>query len=509
MNAPRSSAPVRLHVLPRIAVAGWCAMLSLFAVPAVAQLVGDDDLRGSLAQDEPAASTGTRPLFEPAADPWAEARRPLSTALERRREREIIAPVSASATPGDEDEAEPESAGLRTRPSNERVAAIEAIDRRAETDPYAPVGIRLGLFQLFPSLEQGIAWTSNAEYSQDKQPAWVSETTLRLSGQSDWSRHSAAFSAFATLRKSVAGHRISDPSAGFDGRLRLDLADDYAATARLAYALRRETATSAVVIPGVVAQPMMHQFTGELGIARETGKLRLALTGSLQREIFEDAELIGGGVLDQGDRDATLATAVLRIGYEVSPALVPFVEAEIGRRRHDRALDAAGYARSANRLGLRAGIAFDLGEKFSGEVSGGWLTENPEDDRLAAISGISAAAAVEWSPVRGTDLRLDLDTTVEGSTLAGSTGSLLYSAQLGIARQVRANLTATLGGGLALRDYGDGGQEWLANAGAGFTWWMNRNLGLTGRANYQTVRSDLPGRSTDTTTFFLGVNLRR
>src|SRR5690606_13324424 len=103
---------------------------------------------------------------EPASDPWAEARRPLSTALERRREREIVAPISASAAPGDEDGAEPESAGPRARPANERVTAIEAIDRRAETDPYAPVGIRLGLFQLFPSLEQGIAWTSNAEYSQ-------------------------------------------------------------------------------------------------------------------------------------------------------------------------------------------------------------------------------------------------------------------------------------------------------------------------------------------------------
>src|SRR5690606_34599078 len=108
-----------------------------------------------------------------------------------------------------------------------------------------------------------------------------------------------------------------------------DLADDYVATARLAYELRRETATSAVVIPGVVAQPMMHQFTGQLGIAREAGKLRLALTGSLERQLFEDAELVGGGTLDQGDRDATLATAVLRVGYEISPALVPFVEAEI------------------------------------------------------------------------------------------------------------------------------------------------------------------------------------
>src|SRR5690606_20714851 len=113
MYSPRTSAPVRLHVLPRIAVAGWCAMLSLFAVPAMAQEAGDDDLRGSLAQEEPSASTGARPLFEPASDPWAEARRPLSTALERRREREIVAPISASAAPGDEDGAEPESAGPR------------------------------------------------------------------------------------------------------------------------------------------------------------------------------------------------------------------------------------------------------------------------------------------------------------------------------------------------------------------------------------------------------------
>ena len=44
------------------------------------------------------------------------------------------------------------------------------------------------------------------------------------------------------------------------------------------------------------------------------------------RDVYGDAELESGTILSQRDRNATLATVALRAGYEISPALRPFVE---------------------------------------------------------------------------------------------------------------------------------------------------------------------------------------
>ena len=38
----------------------------------------------------------------------------------------------------------------------------------------------------------------------------------------------------------------------------------------------------------------------------------------------------------------------LRAGYEISPALTPFIETEVGRRLYELRQDSAGYARSSD-----------------------------------------------------------------------------------------------------------------------------------------------------------------
>src|SRR5690606_9297368 len=97
----------------------------------------------------------------------------------------------------------------RAKADNERSMALDARERAAaEEDPFGPVGMRVGTFRLYPSLEQGLTWTSNADYSSTGRQAVLSETTLNLAGVSDWSRHAAEFSAYATLRKTLSGQEV-------------------------------------------------------------------------------------------------------------------------------------------------------------------------------------------------------------------------------------------------------------------------------------------------------------
>ncbi len=380
--------------------------------------------------------------------------------------------------------------------------------RRNDPNPYAPIGLRLGTFNAIPTLEQGLTYTTNADNAADAEEALLSETTLRLDATSDWSRHQATLSAFGTMRQSLSGAEIEEIRAGGDAALQLDLSDLWQARATLGYQVEEE---SAEYVPETATadDPLRHQISASLGITRDVGRIALSATGELLRDQYSDADLSDGSRLSQEDRNATLALMRLRTGYHLSPTLQPFIELEAGRRFFDNELDQEGYSRSADRYGARAGISLDIAEKLQGEVSAGWLTERLDDDRLGDISGLTLASSLEWSPMRGTTIGLDANTTVNSAGAAGDSGSLLYDGALRLSRQLRANLSGDLAFGVAYEDYANGAHDLTLSAQAASTWWLNRYAGLTGRIRHEKRTSSDETREYDATSVFMGLKLQR
>jgi hypothetical protein len=392
-----------------------------------------------------------------------------------------------------------------------RLEAIEDLDPlKPDDNPFAPLGIRVGTFVLRPSIEQGITTTSNADYSVDGQEAVLSETTLRLNAISDWTRHFATLDAYATFRETLSGYEISETRAGGVAALDLDINEELRGRATLTYERAPETAASPVVIEGTVEDPIRQTFGGSLGLEKDVGKARFGITGRVERDVYGEADLSDGTTLSQDDRNATLATLTLRGGYEISPALTPFVEVEGGHRFYDEDVDSSGFRRSSDRFGARGGVEVNLSEKLNGELSAGWIREKFEDNRLTPIEGPTLNALLTWEPERATRVDLSGSTTVEGTTTAGESGSLLHSGKIIVERQVRSNLTASAEVGASYRDYsGSDDHDILFNAQLGATWWLNRYAGLTGRLRHESQTSTIEGRGYEANSVFLGVKLQR
>ncbi len=452
-------------------------------------------------------------------------RRP-STAAARDRERARLnsaeTAVEGSEQPAPEDTGRQATAIVRTPPVGSvekigppegtgRLDAIQDLDpTNPEDNPFAPLGLRVGTFILRPSLEQGLTYTTNADYSPNGTDALLSETTLRLNAISDWSEHSASLDAYGTFRDSLSGYDLRETSAGALAALNLDLGEETRARTTLEYERAPETASSPVTIEGTVSEPIRQTFSGSIGLEREVGRALFGATGRIEHDRYGDAELSNGDSLSQEDRNSTLATLSLRAGYEISPVLAPFVEGEVGRRFYQQETDGAGFERSSDRLGARAGLAVDLGEKLSGEISGGWIREQFDDDRLAPIEGPTLNALITWSPERETTVVASASTTVEGTTNAGESGSILHSGEISLERQVRSNLTANGMIGAGYRDYsGSTSHDFLFNAQVGATWWLNRYTGITGRLRHESLRSNIEGRDYDASSVFLGMTLQR
>ena len=502
------------------------------AVAGASQAQEASGLRGPLIADDAGrlgdvAQAGNSPMYEPASpgalpDQPADPADPFAAGDNEAAEGEATPAGTAAARSQagqDVDQTptgtvrEPTIDSLEQQPLDPRAAraqAIEGLNRPVEENPYEAVGVRFGTFILKPSIETGVTATSNADFSADGSEAVLSESTLRLNAVSDWSTHSATVDAYGTFRKTLSGQEVDDVEGGVDAALELELAREYRARGTFTYSAAPESAASPVVIVGAIEEPIRQTVGGTLGLEKDVGKARFGITGGILHDSFGDADLEGGGVLSQRDRDATLYTLTLRTGYEISPALTPFVETEIGRNLYDQEIDSAGFRRSSDRYAVRGGLEFDLGEKFSGEVAAGWIREDFDDERLTPLSTPTVEGELNWSPQRGTEVTLSGATSLEGTTTPGESGSVLYSSNLGIERQIRANLTGNALLGAAYRNYADSGDyEIILDAEASLTWWLNRYAGVVTRVRHETVTGNLDEPDVKTNSIFLGLKLQR
>ncbi|MES0211041.1 outer membrane beta-barrel protein [Mesorhizobium sp. M0028] len=481
--------------------------------------------------DPPAASDD--PFADPAAPPR---RRPSATqraveegkakdeAVDNKKRKRGATATAATPTTDDTDTAaidEQDTANrravtidsaerLKLDPGAERTEAIEGQDKKNEDDPFAATGIQLGSFVIRPTLEQGLTYSTNADSSSLGKPALLSETTLRFNAVSDWRENSATIEGYGIFRETLSGYDVHEAQGRVDGTLNIDLDNDLRAIAKLGYEAVPESASAPDAIVGAVGQPVRQTVSGSLAVEKDAGKMRFALTGAVEHDIFGDAKLSSGGSLSQKGRDSTLYTAILRTGYEISPAITPFTEIEVGRRAYDLRVDPNGFQRSSTRLGARAGVELDLREKLTGEFSLGWLREAIDDNALPAISGATVNADLKWSPERGTTIGLTAQTTAENTTNAGESGDMLYSSSLTGERQIRANLTGNAALGVEWRDYtGSDDHDLTLSAEAGLTWWLNRYAGLTTRVRTEKLTSNLVGRDYTANSIFVGLKLQR
>ena len=227
----------------------------------------------------------------------------------------------------------------RLDPGVERVEAIEGLDRRAGPQPLRAA--RPAARHLHRQAERSrpaLTATSNANSSPDGGPAVLSEIDappqrhLRL-GQPI----RPTIDALRQLPQDRSpARRSTETVGGVNGRSRVDLGNDLRLNA--AVDLRRcgrKSAASPDAIEDVASSRSSRHWSAASASRRMSARRASASTGHVERECFGDAELATRRHGFAGRSQSTLATVELRTGYEISPALTPFVEIEVGRRDYD------------------------------------------------------------------------------------------------------------------------------------------------------------------------------
>lgn len=393
---------------------------------------------------------------------------------------------------------------------NRREETIDGL--RTRIDPYGDeaTGVRIGTFILKPALSESINHERQRTGSVSQSRTFL-ETGLKGSLTSDWSLHQLSVTGEGVLQHNISGGGEKEPRADIDAELRLDLSEDTIARLRAGYSFEREDASDPNAIANAETQSGVNSYRLGAAAERDFGIIRGAIGIDFDRRTYGDVELDDGTTLSEGDRDRNVGTLTARIGYELSPALIPFLEASVGKSVYDLQQDASGFERSYQSYAGRAGMEFDFGEKLNGELALGYETYRFDDARLGGLRGFSVDGRVNWSPQRGTDVLFGVLTYLDPSTMPGIAGSINHELTNVVTHQLRSNLVARLSNSVTLRNFpsdASTSDETTWRTGAGLTYDMSRYLALTGDVSYERTNRD-SGPSSETARVGVGLTLRR
>ena len=381
------------------------------------------------------------------------------------------------------------------------------------TDPYAPVGLRLGTLTVMPGVEFMAGYDTNPLRTGSGTKAKGSkqfQIAPDLSVSSDWSRHQLQIDLRGSYSYFPDVDNASRPT--LDGKLtfRGDVSQDTTVNIELKEKLETQRPGSVDLTNAVKGRPQYYTHSGSAGVTQKIGYASVTATALVDRTTYENGTTYAGGTYDQQDRNYTSYGARLRGAYEITPGLTPFAEVVADTRSYDQAVDVSGYRRSSNGLIARAGTTFEFSRTLTGEVGVGWGTRHYDDTRLANLSGGLVDAALIWQASPLTKVTLKAASEFAETTTTGSSGAVSRKIGLDVAHDLLRNVTVTGSLGYTGAVYqGINRMEQTISSGLKLDYKIDRNFIVRGSYNYERAISEVAGNGYLSHTFLMGLRVQR
>ncbi len=395
---------------------------------------------------------------------------------------------------------------------------------KPDLDPFAPPGIGIGSLRLRPFVESSLGYDSNPNRVTNPQKGsamWRGDAGLAI--QSDWSRHSISGSLRGGYSEFFSVPKANRPDGAGAIAGRIDVTRDTSIDLGGAFSLDTLRPGSPELIGlGTTAstnRPLVTTFGGYVGGTQRFNRLQVSLRGSVDRSMYGDANFTDGTKQYLSENNFTTVGVTPRISYELSPSIQPFVEATVDKRLYDQTYDVNNYRRSSRGVLVRGGVGFDLSRDIlRGEVSGGYVQRNYDDQRLAPLRGPVLDAALIWTATPLTTVTLRGTTNVAETTIAGVSGALTRTISGEISHALLRNLTITGRAAFQLNDYkgvdfttspsGTINERFLT-AGVRAEYNLTRTMVVKASYNYERLKSTVNGSDYTANVFLLGLRLQR
>ncbi len=353
--------------------------------------------------------------------------------------------------------------------------------RRPLPDPYEALGLRLGAFTFYPSLEISGLVTDNV--LQDNQNS-RSDLGLRLrpelAVQSDWVRHSYSFEAEADFVFYDRTPDADDLSADITSTLDLEARRSTDLQLQSTYQLSQSSGASSEVPTTATGNRTDHELGFATELTHRFGRLVAEFAAGASYLLFGDVKLSGGGTEDNSDRDYVEPFGGLKLTYQQSEAINPYAELRYEPRIHRRTVDRSGLRRDSH--GIRAAIGLVVNDDpiWSGDIALAYDYRTYDDPGLADSHNVGIDASVTWRPTELTTVTWNATSELSESASPGISGIRSHSGILGIEHALRDNLVLSAQHDLSYNDrIGTNQDELIYNAELALSYLLNRNIAIT------------------------------
>ena len=208
------------------------------------------------------------------------------------------------------------------------------------------LGIPLGSFRLFPTLDVRVGYDSNAFATQTQQTGTAYEAIRpSLEVKSDWNNHMLNFGAYGAFGFYNSATSLNYQNFGFSTDGRLDIYKDWYLTASAAFTGTTEAFGTPDVAqaqaPSVVVEPLPLTLRTYQRFNRLFYQANASVTGLR----YSDYSQLNTNALPAGSRDRNLFGELLRAGYELREGFDVGVQGALNQRRYLQYVNIAGQQR--------------------------------------------------------------------------------------------------------------------------------------------------------------------
>ena len=375
------------------------------------------------------------------------------------------------------------------------------ISKERSKSDYLQQGIHAGSFTILPKFDFKNEYITNVYYkNKNISDSYIAHYKPGFNINSNWNRHALNLAVDSDLTQySFQGDRndYQNVQTKLDGRL--DTVRDSHFDTSFGYNKLTENRgspdqisalTPTIYDTKVIDSFYKHQFN------RISTKFGLNAT----RYDYDDVLTGAGATLQMHTRNRWMYTPEIRLGYFIQPEYEAFVKFEYKEAAYDTAVRSNGLGAGINRnsTGYNAttGLAFELSDLVTGDISVGYIERTFENALLKTLSGANGFLNVKWRPNSLTTVNTGVFRNINETTQAGVSGIFSTGVNLGIEHELKRNIVLFANGNYNNLDY----TNFVANAARtddlfgghlGTKYLVNRNFNADLTYTYQNRDSTL------------------
>jgi hypothetical protein len=355
---------------------------------------------------------------------------------------------------------------------------------------FAPLGLHVGNFFLFPRAELDAAYNSNV-FATTKGPtgALINALTSSFDLLSNFSRNSLNLHAASLSQFYTGGHAAQNTQDGFasaDGTLDVAAGSALFGTAQVAH---QHISYGSPNSPGAIAEPVTYwTYNAAAGYYEGARRFTYGVTFGVSAAQYNAAQLFGGGVLPESSQNAINYSAAINAGYEIIPDYKGYIR--VGGSLFDYLRIPVGQI-NPNFSTYRADIGLQILPRnhiIYGDAYVGYLVQNFSQSSLGSTSTPDFGGDLTWSITPRTTLNftglLTFNTGTPGTSIPSAGNSYLSKVFAGgVSHELLPNLQLGISGTYIINNFqGISRSDNVFIVSGGLRYQVNRNvyLGLDG-----------------------------